>query len=332
MDKKNMPFVSIIISNYNGKQLLRECLNSLRLLDYPNYEVIVVDCGSYDGTPSMVQQEFPEVKLIRTKKMGIGQAVNTGYLYATGDYIVFDVNNDEVVDKHWLTSLVEVLNDSPNIGIVGGKRYLGNSNLLDSAGGKINFFTGQTCIFGHGEWDSEEYSIQREVDFVLAPMVKREIIDKIGLCDPYYYLYFEDSDFCLRAKNAGYKILYVPTAISWHHESATIGKNIRRKYYYLRRNHIRFIVKNFPLRFLFFALFLRLIFQTFFELSLVLPITRRIVARLPLVSPFWIENWRDARWTRALMAALIWNLKNFKSHIQERYRIRHLLDKKGYYK
>jgi len=324
---KNMPRVSIIISNYNGKKLLRECLNSLRKLDYPNYEVIVVDCGSDDGSPDMVQQEFQEVKLIKTKKMGIGQAINTGFSVATGDYIIFDVNNDEIVNKDWLTRLVNALNNSPNVGIVGGKRYLGNSKFIDFAGGKINFFTGQTYIIGHGKRDSEEYNVQREVDFVVAPMARREVIDKIGLCDPCYYLYFEDSDFCIRAKQSGFKILYVPSAISWHMESATIGKNIVRKYYYLRRNQIRFIVKNFPLHYMIPSLILRLIFQTIFELFLIFPLVRKLLRYISLFSStLWLGDWRgDIRWIKVLNIAMQWNFKNLRDHIKERYRIKQLI-------
>jgi len=91
--------VSIIISNYNGKEHLRECLLSLMRLKYPDYEVLVVDAASTDGSPEMVEREFPNVRLLRKGKIGIGEAINCGIMVAKGDLIVFDLNNDDVVDE-----------------------------------------------------------------------------------------------------------------------------------------------------------------------------------------------------------------------------------------
>lgn len=239
------PLVSIIISNYNGKELLKECLSSLMGLDYPNFEIIVVDSGSSDGSAEMVEENFPLVNLIRTERIGIGEAANIEISKARGEYIVFDLNNDDVVSKDWLTKLVEVLESSPQIGIVCGKRYLGNSNsILDSAGGRI--VLGVTLAIGHGKEDSK-YNTPNEVDYVAVPMVKRKVFEEVGLVDEEYFIYGEDVDFCLRAKKAGYKIMYVPDAVFWHRRSATIGDKTPRRLYYLSRSRIRIVRKFYPI-------------------------------------------------------------------------------------
>jgi len=173
--------VSIIISNYNGKEHLRECLSSLMRLKYANYEVLVVDAASTDGSPEMVQRAFPEVKLIKKRKIGIGEAINFGIMAAKGDFIAFDLNNDDVVDENWLGSLVEVLDSSQDIGVVCGKRFsYNNKKILDSAGGKINFFTGETPIIGQNKVNSMEYDVQREVDYFGVILTKRGVLKKVG--------------------------------------------------------------------------------------------------------------------------------------------------------
>lgn len=248
---------SIIISNYNGEKHLHECLSSLMQLDYPLYEVIVVDAASTDNSVAIIERDFPEVRLIKKGKIGIGEALNYGISVAQGEFIVFDLNNDDIVDKKWLTNLVKVLASSPDIGVVCGKRFkYGSNNILDSAGGRISFLTGSTPTIGGDELDSTMYNVQKEVDWVPVIATRRAILEKVGLCDPSYYFYQEDSDFCLRVKRSGYKIVFVPSAVFWHKGSSTVRQQSRKSYYYSYRNQIRFILKNYPVHFMILALFL----------------------------------------------------------------------------
>lgn len=297
------PLVSIVIPNYNGKNDLRNCLKSLRKLKYHEKEVIVVDSGSTDGSAQMVCEEFPKVRLIKTGKMGIGEANNVGIEAAKGDIIVFDLNSDDVVDEDWLTHLIKSIEVSPHIGIVCGKRLLkGYDRILDSAGASIHFFIGTVPAIGRGKRDSAHYNVMREVDYVAVPMVKREVFEKIGLCDPEYYLYYEETDFCIRAKKAGYKILYVPSAVFWHRRSTSIGKQNPRKHYYERRNRIRFILKNFPSPIL--------ILPAMFHVSL-----------MTLLYTLYYFFKADFRYLQSEKNAIFWNYKNLRKTIQARYSV-----------
>ena len=311
--------VSIIISNFNGKEHLRECLFSLMKLKYPHYEVIVVDAGSTDGSPEMVEKDFPSVRLVRRGDMGIGEAINCGILVAKGEFIVFDLNNDDVVDENWLNHLVEVLSSSRDIGIVCGKRYrYGSNEILDCAGGKINFLTGDTSVIGQHRKNSEKYDSEKEVDYVPVIMTKREVINNVGLCDPHYYIYFEDTDFCLRAKRAGYKVIYVPSAIFWHKGSSTVGKFSYKRYYYLRRNQIRFILKTFPLPFMISALVYCSIFRTILDpLVTITPIRKLINIGFPRFSGY-AKGRGNPRLIKAQKDSFLWNLKNLRKTLQAR--------------
>jgi GT2 family glycosyltransferase len=308
------PLVSLIIPNYNAKNFLRECLIALRNQSYKNCEVIIVDSASTDGSADMVTAEFPEFTVIKTSKMGIGEANNVGILAAKGDYIVFDLNSDEVVDKNWLKHLVEVIEGSSEIGIVSGKRYIsGSNNLVDFGGGNLNRFTG-IGFTGHNRNDSGDYKVQREVDFVMVPMIRRELVDTVGLCDPEYYIYAEDIDYCLRARKMGYKIMFVPTAFSWHKISGIIGKHSPRKYYYLRRNQIRIVLKLYPFPYLLSAFITRFFLQSTFEILATIPFVKKMLGLTLLRSFLWVQP----SYISYLFKALSWNIKNMRNTIHAR--------------
>ena len=315
---------SIIISNYNGEKHLHECLSSLMQLDYPLYEVIVVDAASTDNSIAIIERDFPEVRLIKKGKIGIGEAINHGISSAHGEFIVFDLNNDDIVDKKWLTRLVKVLANSPDIGVVCGKRFkYGSNNILDSAGGSISFLTGNTPSIGHNKLDSTLYNVQKEIGFAQVIATRRDILKKVGMCDPDYYIYFEDSDFSLRVKQSGYKIVFVPSAVFWHKGSSTVGQNSRMGYYYYYRNQIRFILKNYPVHFVISALFYSSICQTLHDLPVIVPPLGKTIAKF---SPFFKKcTWGndDLMLIKVRIAAILWNAKNLKSTIAARYQAKY---------
>jgi GT2 family glycosyltransferase len=311
---------SLIISNYNGEKHLHECLSSLMQLDYPLFEVIVVDAESSDDSIMIIERDFPKVRLIKKGKIGIGEALNCGISVARGEFIVFDLNNDDVVDKKWLTQLVKVLANSPDIGAVVGKRFkYGSNNILDSAGGCISFLTGDAPPIGHKMLDSAVYNVQKEVGYAPVVATKKEILKKVGLLDPAYYIYYEDSDFGLRVTRSGYKIVFVPSAVFWHKGSSTVGQNSPIGSYYYHRNRLRFILKNYPVHFMISALFYSLIVQTFRDLPVLVPPIGGTMAKL---SPYFKEcAWgkNDLRLLNSRTAALLWNIKNLKNTIMARY-------------
>jgi GT2 family glycosyltransferase len=287
------PLVSIVISNFNDRTNLKECLSSLRNLRYPNHETIVVDCGSSDGSIEMVSSEFPEVKLIKTKKMGLAEALNIGISHAKGDLFLLELNSDDVVHPNFLRELVNVLLSSKEIGLVCGKRLVYGTSVIDSAGGKVNMLTGIAWSLGSGKSDSRKFDRLQEVDYAGVYLVKKEVLRTIGVFDPVYYIYFEDTDFCFRAKMLGFKMLYVPSAVLWHKGSSTMGFRSIRYHYFMRRNNYRFVLKNFPYRFLLTAL----IFQFLLSICLILFFATR--SRIDLIA--------------SEIGAIRWNLSNLKS-------------------
>ena len=240
------PMVSIVISNYNGVKSLVRCLKALLGMRYRNFEVVVVDSNSSDGSQEMIRARFPEVRLISlSSRVGIGEALNIGVLKSRGEYVVVDLNNDDVVSEDWLSELVGVIERSENIGIVAGKRYLGDTDKLDSAGGRYAF--GLTMAIGHARnGEDRRYENCYEVDYVPVLLLRKKLFEELGLLDTEYYIYGEDTDFCLRAKLAGYRILYVPGARYRHARSSTIGEASPRRLYYLFRSRFRLMIKFVP--------------------------------------------------------------------------------------
>lgn len=319
------PKVSLIIPNLNGKHLLRECLLSLLNLDYPNYEIIVSDGGSTDGTCQMIESEFKRVILVREEGAGIGRANNLGIKVATGEIIAFDVNNDEVFKQDWLRKLVEVLLSSPEIGVVGGSRIVyGTKEVLDEGGYKFNFLG--LARNNHGLVLEQLPRDPVDVDFVGIPLSRRSLLDKVGICDEEYQVYFEDSDFCLRVKNAGYRILWVPPAISYHRRATTTGSSTRNLDFILLRNRLRFFIINWKLRFLLPALMFQIsvfpVIRLFYSL---LKSSVRTLARNSRWSFLYIDD--PASYSMALPKALLWNLKNLRFTLHRRIHINSMLSR-----
>jgi hypothetical protein len=226
MAEKN-PKVSIIILNWNGKDDTLECLGSLRGLEYGNYEVIVVDNGSTDGSQEAISRGYPNVKLIKNKEnMGFCVGNNTGIRSAESDYYLL-LNNDTVVDPKFVKQLVLVGESDRKIGILGPKMFFyDRRNVFWFAGGFMKRCHG-TVHRGFNELDAGQYDNVEDMDFIsgCALMVKKEVIDKIGLLDEEFFAYYEDVDWCLRARKAGYRVVYVPKSVIWHKCSVAWNRN-----------------------------------------------------------------------------------------------------------
>jgi len=297
---KGRPLVSIVIPNFNGRQILYECLLSLKNLSYSEFEVIVVDNSSADGSAEMVRNIHPWVRLLETERVGISEACNRGMRMAKGDIIVTMLNNDMTVDKYWLDHIVQALR-SEEVGVVCGKIYQHGTNLIQAAGGSIDWNTGVAWQVGYGEEDKGQYDSPREVDYVDVPTLRRDVIDEIGGYDEEYYLYYVDVDYCVKAQMAGYKVLYVPGAVLWHRTSATVGAGTRRQYYYLQRNGWRFLIKYTSGLLLCYRLYRRM---RYVMKRLVLNLFRRKIDLVTLQ-----------------IAAILWNLINFRRTARSRNRI-----------
>lgn len=235
--------VSIIVVNWNGKDFIKDCLESLEGQSYRNFEIIVVDNASTDGSVEIIEKNFPNIKLIKnTENVGFSKGNNIGIKHSGGDMIAL-FNPDAVAEKNWVSILVNSLKSSEKIGAATGKLYyLGDKFGKDAVfctWSKMNTFSANPYNFH----DDEPIS---KVDYLTgaAMMVKREVIDKIGLMDNDYFLYFDETDWCARMIRAGYDMLYVPTAIAWHAVSGLMSDS-NKKIYFMERSRVRFALKNF---------------------------------------------------------------------------------------
>lgn len=242
--------VSVIIPNWNGKRFLKGCLDSLMEQTYSELEIWIIDNGSKDDSVAFIEENYPSVKLIKNEhNMGFAPAVNAGIRAAAGDYLAL-INNDTVVDKNWVSELVKVLDSHPEIGSVGCKMLAYDDHkLLDGVGDGYRR-GGLPGRIGHREIDTGRFNTMRYILGACggAAVYKRAMLDDIGLFDDDYFAYLEDVDIALRAQSAGYKCLYVPTAIIYHLGCGTTGSGYSPMVVKLSaRNNINTIVKNIPM-------------------------------------------------------------------------------------
>jgi GT2 family glycosyltransferase len=252
----------VIVVNWNGKSLLNKCLSSLfSNTDDETSRVVVVDNGSSDGSPEMVLKDFPQVTLIQNKvNVGFSKANNQGIRYAIQHYAkyVLLLNSDiEITDKHWLKEFTTVIESDSKIGIVGCKLVFADGKL-QHAGGRIALQV--PYHRGECENDTGQYDRVELVDYVTgaAMLVKAEVIRKIGILDEGFSpVYYEDTDWCVRARLSGYEIAYTPKPTLIHHCGASSKKlGGERKWYYAKRNFIRFTLLNYSTKAIFKRLFL----------------------------------------------------------------------------
>ncbi len=242
------PLVSIITVNYNGAQHTLALLDSLQKISYPNIEVFVVDNASSQSTDSIVQQH-PWVKLIISKSnLGFAGGNNLALRQATGKYCLL-INNDTEVPVGFLEPLVEKMELDPKCGCVSPKLvYHYAPDTMQYAGSfGFNIYTGRAFARGHKEKDNGQYNSVEptEIAHGAAMMFRTSLLQEIGLMAELYFLYYEEIDYCERIKNAGYKIWYVGTSKVLHKESMSTGKSSPLKTYYLTRNRLLFIRRNF---------------------------------------------------------------------------------------
>lgn len=248
------PTVSIIIVNWNKRENTIQCLSSLRNITYPNFKIVVVDNGSTDGSQKAIKENFPEIELIENKEnLGFCIANNIAIkkeLKEKPNYILL-LNNDTVVeDLNFLDILVNYADKKKGIGIVGPKIYYYKTNIIQFGGGKINNFIGFAIHMYKGV-NERNFKIKSpyEVDYVSGAclLIKRDVIEKIGLLDPIYFAYYEETDWCFRAKKAGYKVLLIPETDIWHKKypaKSKFEKLSYKKAYLLARNAVIFGRKN----------------------------------------------------------------------------------------
>jgi GT2 family glycosyltransferase len=245
------PVVSVVIVNWNGLKFLKGCLRTLLLQSYSDFETIVVDNGSVDGSVSFIRASYPQIKIIENSdNRGFAAANNQGIAVARGRYVAL-LNNDTEVTREWLRRLVVSAESSPpDVGMWAPKIIsLEDRATIDSVGGLLI----STCCIakgrGRGERDRGQYDGVRDVFIpsACAAMYRREMIDAVGGFDEEFFAYCEDTDLGMRAMLMGWKTRSVPEAVAYHHYSGTAGRYSPMKAFLVERNHIWVAVKNMPL-------------------------------------------------------------------------------------
>jgi len=239
--------VSVIIVNYNGINILARCLEALQRQNFGDFEIIVVDNASQDGSVQWLALHHPEVKVIALEvNTGFTGGNNVGYRVASGKFIAM-LNNDTEVSECWLGELVAAMEGDPRIGICSSRIVVSGTDIIDSVGGG---FTTAGSGFKRGEGESQQHylsSCQVDGACAAAALYRRTMIEEIGFLDGDFFLNHEDTDLDFRAFLAGWKSVYVPTAIVQHDVSATLGTMSELTVYYFSRNSILVWVKNMPL-------------------------------------------------------------------------------------
>jgi GT2 family glycosyltransferase len=278
----DQPKVAIIILNWNGWKNTIECLESIYQIDYPKYEIILVDNGSKDNSvqkieayakgeisaessffrydlsnkplkiikpPIKVPSSFNKELLLveNTVNYGFAKGVNI----ATGlaqkqqaDYVLL-LNNDIVVDRHFLSEMIAQAEKTPQFGIAGPTiYYYDRPTTVDFAGENLTLWRVK------GKENCKKLSYPAEVDKVEGScmLISRTVLNKVGMLYPKYWAYWEETDLCFRAKKVGFRIFYFPNAMIWHKVACSIGgENNLKRQYYLNRNRLLFAKRNLTL-------------------------------------------------------------------------------------
>jgi GT2 family glycosyltransferase len=243
---RNRPHVAIILLNWNQPDHTLACLRSLGELDYPNVTVTVVDNGSTDGSPALIRERFPNVTLIENGlNLGFAAGNNVAIepaMRAGADYVML-LNNDTEVAPDMLRELVDVAESDAGVGIVGPKiLYYDQPDVIWSAGGTVDAF-GFPGHVGADRPDDDPSDEPREADYVTgcAILVKRAVVEAIGVIDERFFIYFEETEWCARARRAGFRILYVPSARMWHKVKPDARGYSRRYLYLMARNRLLYL-------------------------------------------------------------------------------------------
>jgi len=242
------PRVAIIVLNWNGGDDTLACLESLTQLDYPAFEVVVVDNGSTDGSVPAIRERFPGATVIENgENLGYTGGNNVGLYYALAqgtDYALL-LNNDTEVSLDFLRLLVKGAEADAMVGIAGPTIYYHDRpDVIWSAGGAIAWQRGRTWMVGLNERDTGQFGQEpREVAFVTgcALLAKRAVLEQAGMLDERFFAYYEETEWCVRAQRAGFKIVHVPQAYVWHKISPATQSDSPVVHYYMIRNRLLFL-------------------------------------------------------------------------------------------
>jgi len=258
-----MPQISVIILNWNGKQFLEDCLGAIRRQTFRDFETILVDNGSTDGSVEYLRTHFPEVKLLALPdNLGFTGGNIAGYAQASGDLVVL-LNNDTEAHPSWLEEMHRASQAYPDAGSFASKMmYFDERNRVENCGFDMGI-AGATVDLGRDEPDGPMWAQARKVFGGSGGAVayRRKMLHEIGFLDPDFFMTYEDADLSFRAQLQGYGCVYVPGAIVYHRYRATNRKTPSRQVFYSQRN-IEFVyLKNMPLSLILQSALQRLLYE-----------------------------------------------------------------------
>ena len=238
--------LSIITVNYNGLKDTCELIDSIPFND--TMEVIVVDNASKQDEATLIKNKYPKVNIIRSdNNLGFAGGNNLGIKAAKGKYI-FLINNDTIIKDLDFNSIINRLESSPEIGVVCPKIKFtwGNMPIQFAGYTPLSQVTVRNKAIGFGEEDRGQYDIPHPTPYAhgAAMMLKREVIDKVGLMPECYFLYYEELDWSIMITRAGYEIWYEPACTLYHKESQSTGQNSPLRTYYITRNRLLLVKRN----------------------------------------------------------------------------------------
>ena len=243
-----LPEFSIITVNYNGFADTVQLIESIQThLEIP-YELIVVDNGSMADEADMLKHQFPNIKVIRSNKnLGFAGGNNLGIKDARADFFLF-INNDTYVKDDSLTHLVERMKKEPILGGISPKILFADQEKLIQYAGytSLSPVTLRNRLIGFKEQDSGQYDHPISTPYLhgAAMLIRREAIEKVGGIPEIYFLYYEELDWSVQLRRAGYRLEYNPSAVVYHKESSSVGQESPLKAFYMTRNRLLFAKRN----------------------------------------------------------------------------------------
>ena len=250
--------IGIVIVNYNGEKYQNDALRTIYESTYQNFEVIIVDSDSKDQSVALAQKAFPQAHyLLQSENVGVAKGNNIGIKYAVekldAEYVLL-INNDIALDKNNLEELIKKADE--NTITVPKIYYYEPHDMIWFAGGEMYWNRGESGHIGNFETDKGQYDEERIIGYAptCCMLIHRNVFEKIGPIDETVFMYFDDTDLCVRMYDAGYQIKYVPTAFMWHKVSSSGGGmdskvyvyyNFRNKFYFMEKYKDRLV---FPAR------------------------------------------------------------------------------------
>lgn len=248
-----MSEITVVVVNWNRRDLLAACLRSLAAQRGAAFEVVLVDNGSSDGSLEMVRRDFqanpgfPLRVIENTENRGFCGANNQGFAASSSPFVAL-LNNDAEACPDWLASLRGIFDGRPEVGMAASKILVWEDRTRIDKAGHLIYPDGQNRGRGTGQRDIGQFDRVEEVLWPdgCAAMYRREVINCIGGFDEDFFAYADDAEFGLRARIAGWKCLYVPEAVVWHRRGATLGLASTRRLELIERNRVLLAVKLFP--------------------------------------------------------------------------------------